>query len=257
MWRYDLKNIIITGGPTNEFIDEVMKITNMSTGSLSISLANLFLEKGYAVTLIINRSISTKELSKYEDEGRLIVVLVETTEEMLDSLRNLSGNEIHYNLVLHAAAVGDYKTDFTFLMDNLAHEVYKGFNEGKFSDEEHLLNYLKSGEYRIDNQSKISSYQDSLTVKLCLTPKIIGKLREWYPDSVLVGCKLLEKVTKKELFEVAEHLAIKNQVDYILANDLNDLRLGKVSRYLVNATGYMGVELKSSKEICDYFHERI
>ncbi|MCF0144780.1 MAG: hypothetical protein HUJ79_06805, partial [Firmicutes bacterium] len=25
-----MKNIIITGGPTNEYIDEVMKITNMS-----------------------------------------------------------------------------------------------------------------------------------------------------------------------------------------------------------------------------------
>ena len=32
--------ILITGGPTNEYIDEVMKITNMSKGSLSKSLAN-------------------------------------------------------------------------------------------------------------------------------------------------------------------------------------------------------------------------
>ena len=31
--------ILITGGPTNEYIDEVMKITNMSKGSLSKSLA--------------------------------------------------------------------------------------------------------------------------------------------------------------------------------------------------------------------------
>ena len=38
-----MKNVLITGGPTNEYIDEVMKITNMSTGSLSISLAKLFL----------------------------------------------------------------------------------------------------------------------------------------------------------------------------------------------------------------------
>ena len=40
-----MKKIIITGGPTNEPIDEVMKITNMSTGSLSTKLGALFFSK--------------------------------------------------------------------------------------------------------------------------------------------------------------------------------------------------------------------
>ena len=39
-----MKNILITAGPTNEYIDEVMKITNMSTGRLGIELARNFLE---------------------------------------------------------------------------------------------------------------------------------------------------------------------------------------------------------------------
>ena len=47
-----MKNILITGGPTNEYIDEVMKITNMSTGSLSTNLSKLFLSAGYCVTAI-------------------------------------------------------------------------------------------------------------------------------------------------------------------------------------------------------------
>lgn len=38
------KNIIITSGPTNERIDSVMKITNMSTGALGCVLAETFLE---------------------------------------------------------------------------------------------------------------------------------------------------------------------------------------------------------------------
>ena len=252
-----MKNIIITGGPTNEFIDEVMKITNMSTGSLSISLAHLFLEKNYRVTLIINRNVSTKELHRYEEDGLLIVHLVETTEDMLSSLKTLSSNGTKYDLVIHAAAVGDYKAEFTFLMDDLAREIFSGFEEGKFIDGNQLLDFLRKGSYRIDNQSKISSYQDSLTVKLCLTPKIIGNLRDWYPKSLLVGCKLLDKVPKTELFEVAGHLAQKNKMDYILANDLNDLRSGDGSRYLVNDKGYMGIELKSPEEICDYFDQRI
>lgn len=252
-----MKNIIITGGPTNEFIDEVMKITNMSTGSLSISLTELFLKKGYRVTLIINRSVSIKDLRSYEELGQLIVHPVETTEEMLNSLKGLSGKDICYDMILHAAAVGDYKADFSFLMDTLAHELFEGFKKDMFKDEDQLLKYLEAGSYRIDNQSKISSYQDSLAVKLGLTPKIIGNLKDWYPESLLVGCKLLEKVTKEELYQVAQKLATKNKMDYILANDLNDLRMGKASRYLVNSEGYTGVELKTSEDICNYFHEII
>ena len=37
------KNIIIDAGPTNERIDAVMKITNMSTGRLGIELTRNFL----------------------------------------------------------------------------------------------------------------------------------------------------------------------------------------------------------------------
>ena len=39
------KNIIITAGPTNERIDAVMKITNMSTGALGAVLADTLLAK--------------------------------------------------------------------------------------------------------------------------------------------------------------------------------------------------------------------
>lgn len=257
MRRNDLKNIIITGGPTNEYIDEVMKITNMSTGSLSLSLTHQFVKKGYRVTFVVNRNVRREELAKYQEDGSLVIHPVETTEEMLNSLEALSRDGTSYGLVLHAAAVGDYKADFTFLMDDLAHQLYMGFKEGDFNDEGQILTFLKNGSYRIDNQSKISSYQDTLTVKLGLTPKIIKNLRSWFPQSLLVGCKLLDKVTKEELFEVAQHLAIKNNMDYILANDLNDLRGGKASRYLVDSKGYIGIELKSTQEICDYIHQKI
>ncbi len=252
-----MKNIIITGGPTNEFIDEVMKITNMSTGSLSIALAHQFLIKGYRVTLVLNRSVSTQVLSEYQENGSLTLHSVETTEDMLNSLEKIAKTGSTYDLVIHAAAVGDYKADFTFLMEDLAHELYLAFKDGKFSNKQQILDYLKEGSYRINNQSKISSYQDTLTVKLRLTPKIIKNLRIWYPTSVLVACKLLDKVSKEELFKVAEDLAKKNNMDYILANDLNDLRQGKSSRYLVNTNGYMGVELSSPEDICNYFDERI
>ncbi len=61
-----MKNILITGKITNEYIDEVMKITNMSTGSLSTNLGMRFLEAGYSVTLVLNRSVNTEKLLNME-----------------------------------------------------------------------------------------------------------------------------------------------------------------------------------------------
>ena len=52
-----MKKVLITAGPTNEYIDEVMKITNMSTGRLGIELAKHYLESGRNVTLIATRSV--------------------------------------------------------------------------------------------------------------------------------------------------------------------------------------------------------
>ena len=80
-----MKNILITGGPTNEYIDEVMKITNMSTGSLSTNLGMRFLEAGYSVTLVLNRSVNTEKLLNMEQSSNLEIIPVETTADMLEA----------------------------------------------------------------------------------------------------------------------------------------------------------------------------
>ena len=54
--------ILITGGPTNEYIDEVMKITNMSTGRLAVNLTKMFADEGNEVTLICTRSVARSGL---------------------------------------------------------------------------------------------------------------------------------------------------------------------------------------------------
>ena len=52
-----MKRVLITAGPTNEYIDEVMKITNMSTGRLGVELTKKYLNEGANVTLIATRSV--------------------------------------------------------------------------------------------------------------------------------------------------------------------------------------------------------
>ena len=243
------KKILITAGPTNEYIDEVMKITNMSTGRLGIELTKNYLNEGCEVTLIATRSVVRSNLYERYNLGNnpnLKTIPIETTEDMLEALINESKNK--YDLVIHSSAVGDYKPEFSFRMEDLADEIVKAITQGLISKEE-ILSILTNPKCKVNDDTKISSYEPHLTVKLTLTPKLISRLRELFPEATLIGFKLLENVTKEHLLEVAKKLCIKNNMDYIIANDLHDLRQGTHLSFLVNKDGYQNEQFTSPEDI--------
>ena len=243
------KKILITAGPTNEYIDEVMKITNMSTGRLGIELTKNYLNEGYEVTLIATRSVIRSNLYERYNLGNnpnLKTIPIETTEDMLQALINESKNK--YDLVIHSSAVGDYKPEFSFRMEDLADELAQAITQGLITKEE-ILSILTNPKCKVNDNTKISSYEPHLTVKLTLTPKLISRLRELFPEATLIGFKLLENVTKEHLLEVAKKLCIKNNMDYIIANDLHDLRQGTHLSFLVNKDGYQNEQFTSPEDI--------
>lgn len=246
-----MKRILITGGPTNEYIDEVMKITNMSTGSLSVALGHYFWKNGYEVCLILNNRVNAESV---ENLSNVTIRWIETTADMLDTVREESQNG-QYDAVIHAAAVGDYTADFSFLMEDLAEELFARKDQATSAKD--FLKIMENPQCKLNDDSKISSYQKNLTVKLGLTPKIIGNLRAWFPNALLIGCKLLENVSKEELYSVANKLCMKNEMDFILANDLADLRQGKTTRYLVDSKGYTETELKDAEDIFVWVHGKL
>ena len=243
-----MKKILITAGPTNEYIDEVMKITNMSTGRLGVELTKNDLENGDQVTLIATRSVFRGGLfERYglSDNPNLKMVPIETTDDMYKALESEKGD---YDLVIHSSAVGDYKPEFSFTMEAMAEELVNLISEGKISYED-ILSTLTNPKCKVNDDTKISSYEKHLTVKLGLTPKLISHLREWFPNATLVGFKLLENVTKEHLMEVARNLCVKNNMDYIIANDLHDLRQGQHLSFLINKEGYLDVSFHSPEDI--------
>lgn len=251
------KKILITAGPTNEYIDEVMKITNMSTGRLGIELTKNYLNEGYEVTLIATRSVVRSNLyERYnlENNPNLKTIPIETTEDMLQALINESKNK--YDLVIHSSAVGDYKPEFSFRMEDLADELAQAITQGLITKEE-ILSILTNPKCKVNDDTKISSYEPHLTVKLTLTPKLISRLRKLFPEATLIGFKLLENVTKEHLLEVATKLCIKNDMDYIIANDLHDLRQGTHLSFLVNKDGYQNEQFTSSEDIFASTKEKI
>lgn len=251
--------VLITGGPTNEYIDEVMKITNMSTGRLSVNLAKMFADVGAEVTLVCTRSVARSGLyfeNQLAVNAHVKTIPIETTEQMLKALEAESLADEKYDLIVHASAVGDYKADFTFRMEDMAEEISEviiGAPEDQPLTKDDLIKLilpvLTNPVCKVNDDTKISSYEPNLTVKLGLTPKIIANLRRWFPDAHLVGFKLLENVTKDHIIEVGQKLCIKNSMDYIIANDLHDLRAGNHISYLVNSDGYCNVDFHSPSDI--------
>ncbi|MEM1658764.1 MAG: bifunctional phosphopantothenoylcysteine decarboxylase/phosphopantothenate--cysteine ligase CoaBC [Candidatus Jordarchaeales archaeon] len=100
--KKDMKGlkVLITGGPTREYIDAVRYISNPSSGRMGVALAEEAFSRGAEVTLIYGPGT-------VEPPSNIKVIRVETTKEMLDaSLSEIS--EKCYDIIICAAAVADY-----------------------------------------------------------------------------------------------------------------------------------------------------
>ncbi|MEO9277115.1 MAG: bifunctional phosphopantothenoylcysteine decarboxylase/phosphopantothenate--cysteine ligase CoaBC [Nitrososphaera sp.] len=93
------KKILITAGPTVEYIDPVRVITNQSTGRTGVLLASEFVSAGSKVTLIYGPG------TELPPKGAKII-RVETSNEMRDALKKEMKQK--FDIVILAAAVSDY-----------------------------------------------------------------------------------------------------------------------------------------------------
>lgn len=243
-----MKKVLITGGPTNEYIDEVMKITNMSSGKVAIELAKHFVEDGYETTLLLTKNIKNPILDSLESKENFMLSRFETTEELLNSITSLS-TMVQFDIIVHSSAVGDYKPEFSFRMEDMAKELTNVallFHTTQMTMEEveqAIFNTLTNPKCKVNDDTKISSVEPNLTVKLGLTPKIIASLRNLFPDAYICGFKLLENVPEEELVEAAMKQLNKCKTDLVFANDLAELRKGNASRLVISHKGYNGVKV--------------
>lgn len=242
------KNIIITAGPTNERIDSVMKITNMSTGKLGAIVADELLQEESLGTLFY---LSPKLAMKPKTESKkLKLVQIESTIDLLNAIKKIITENKIYGMV-HSSAVGDYYGEYTITGEQLAEEIAeKLFNQILPKEElkRKVLSIIEHPESLTDNSHKISSYEKNLMVKLGLTPKVIGHIKELDSNILLIGFKLLDGVEKEELLEVATKLREKNDADYIVANNLAGIHNGMHKATILNKDGIY-TECETKQEI--------
>ena len=244
------KKIIITAGPTNEKIDAVMKITNMSTGALGNIVAETFLEDKYdeiETIFYISTKMSYKPRINTE---KVQFITIESTQDLLEALNKiLTHNKI--DIIIHSSAVGDYSGKYVIRAEELVDEIWTKIQEASDKDsitKTSIMNIFENPRSICNNDTKISSYEPHLMTMLQLTPKVISQITKLDPNVTLVGFKLLEGVSKEELFQVANKLREKNQADFIVANDLSKIGNGKHWAMILNEKGIVS-ECTTKKEI--------
>lgn len=206
-------NIIITAGGTVERIDNVRKITNMSTGKTGKRIAEEVLKYSNPGDNIFY--ICTKQ-SERPSSG-VKVYEIEGVLELQSKIKSIMSNYI-INYFVHSMAISDYRVDFVTNIHNIAINVL--YQDS--SDLENLEDLIQSS-CRIDNSNKISSDEEDLVVIMKKTPKIISMIKELNPQVFLVGFKLLDNVKKDHLLNVAYNLLNKNKCDIVIANDLSQI----------------------------------
>lgn len=245
-------NIIITAGPTNEKIDSVMKITNMSTGSLGSIIADKILEDQTA-NLEKLYYVSPKLAYKPKtDSNQLELITIESTLDLLKVLKELLTTK-KIDGVVHSSAVGDYYGEYVITGELLAEEIVTkifGMNLTETELKKIIIDIIENPSILMDSSRKISSYEENLMVKLGLTPKVIGHIKKYSPETKLIGFKLLDGVSKEELYQVAYNLLIKNNADYIVANDLSQIGKGKHPAMIINSGGIFS-ECETKSDIAE------
>ena len=224
------KKIIITAGPTDERIDDVMQITNKSGGTLAALIADTLLSNPETAGQIDMIYYVSKKMVRRPNyiAGKITYVDTYSAEDMLQALTKLL-TENHIDMVVHNAAVGDYKARYSIRGEDLAKEITDRLYDMSVENPKQtdktvydiIMDVIKNPACAADDSGKMSSYEPNLMTMMDLTPKVIGCIKALSPSTILIGSKLLDGVTEEHLFEIADKLAVKNGAEFIIANDLH------------------------------------
>lgn len=185
---------MVTAGATQVPIDQVRAISNIFRGRTGTLIAQYFANKFHDVTLI------TSNVGILTHSGRRNirrVVEYRTFDDLLEAMRQEVCDPIPYDIVIHSAAVSDYKLS----------EVWVKDKDGQLLP--------------IDNSGKISSDNSDLYLHLIQTEKIINLIRQpWSFEGLLVKFKLQVGLSDKELLAIARKSRRVSEADFIVANCL-------------------------------------
>lgn len=182
--------ILITGGGTQEPIDQARVITNVSTGKTASTLVDIFIESGANVTYVHGL---TAQLPK----GKCELISFSSHASLEKVLQNLLASEQQYTAVIHLAAVSDYTVETI---------------------------QVGSDEYQSGKLGKLTS-GDKIILTLTPTRKIINHLKPQarFSQFLLVAFKLTATTCSQTRHQAIAKLAQDSNIDLIVHNDLTQI----------------------------------
>lgn len=180
--------ILVTSGGTQEPIDSVRAITNVSSGETGRKLAEQLDSLGFQVSWVKSQaskdSFWLKDVSTFSDFKSLYNILHE----------KISTGEFTH--IIHLAAVSDYSVK----------EI--SFDGRHFSPTQ---------------IQKIDSQAQTVEIKLKKNAKIIESLKEWSPQIQIIGFKLTSGATTQQRLEAVESLKKRSRAEVVVHNDLAEI----------------------------------
>jgi phosphopantothenate-cysteine ligase len=220
--------ILITSGGTTEPIDTVRGITNFATGTLGKLTAQAFL-KHHQVILLAGQTALVPE-----PHDNLQIIRIGDTQNLLETMEKYVPQ---VDVVVHSMAVSDYRPVYMTGLENLPQN----------------LNELQN--FRPEYEKKISSKSDYQFMLLEKTPKIISHIKKWNSNVILFGFKLLSGVSKDHLLKIAREKLAETQADYIVANDLSNIKNGQHLAYMIDQN--QQIQLHTKQEIAEKILEMV
>ena len=227
-----MKNIsvLVTAGGTIEDIDNVRGITNHASGRLGSLIADEFARGGDRVTYLCGESALRPAIAPCE------TIVIRGTSQLANELERLL-REQPFDCVIHTMAVSDFTPVGAVGMDELALAIEdallsctsRGVGEAVCA----ALQTVKAQ----PAQTKISSKSGGLVLILEQTPKVIRRIKELQPATLLVGFKLLSHSREEDLLAAAGGLMADCGCDYVLANDLRDISGERHAAMLMDRAG--------------------
>lgn len=154
------KKVLVTAGPTKEFIDPFRCLTNPSTGKMGIAIANECAKRGAEVILV--SSIDDDSISNKVKKVKII-----STNDMFEAVKN---NFKDCDFIIKAAAVSDYTPVQVF---DKKVKKQDGNLSIEFKRTQDILKYV--GDNKSDNQKIIGFAAETNNLIGYAKEKIIKK----------------------------------------------------------------------------------
>lgn len=216
-----MRTFLITSGGTKVRLDEVRHVGNMSSGRFGADIARAALRAGHYVVFLYAKGSIRPDQAVLDLDVPYADLLQQVTTVLADQAF-LAGVRDNLNMIEYS--------DFDDYAKKL--EIW-----ARDTPDVTILAAAVSDYGMPPTDGKISSDKDEITFTMTKLPKLITKIREWAPETLLVGFKLLVDTTLSAMTEAANKQIKDAGSDFVVANDLRDIKQGRHTLYVYGKTG--------------------